>query len=342
MTRILSFLALLVCIEAHGADALPKLGAEASNVTASGLSSGGFMAVQLHVAHSAIVKGAGVVAGGPYYCAQGSVWTAYYNCTDPGVFVPLPQTAALRAEAEAQAKAGRIDATSHLASGRAWLFAGSKDRTVSRDVVEALNGFYVGYKVKTVIVRDKPAGHAMPTVNAGNPDCGVTKAPFINDCDYDAAGELLQQLLGPLTAPSAKEGGRLLQFDQKEFAKGDAKAISMDDAGYVYVPKTCEAEQCRVHVALHGCRQGAGEIGEQFVREAGYNRWADANRLIVLYPQAIARYGRAFGSWSFVWNPRGCWDWWGYTGALYHTRQGPQLPALKAMLERLSAPKEAR
>src|SRR6266850_4113649 len=94
---------------AFAAEPLPALGADAGNVTVSGLSSGGFMAVQLHVAHSAIVKGAGVVAGGPYYCAQGSVWTAYYNCTDPGIFVPVPQTTALRAEAEAQAKAGHID-----------------------------------------------------------------------------------------------------------------------------------------------------------------------------------------------------------------------------------------
>ena len=198
MTRVFSFLALLACIEAHGAEPLPMLGAEASNVTVSGLSSGGFMAVQFHVAHSAIVKGAGVVAGGPYYCARGSLWTAYYNCTDPGLFVPLPQTSVLRAEAEAQAKAGRIDATSHLASGRAWLFAGSKDRVVSRDVVEALNGFYAAYKVRTLVVRDKPAGHAMPTMDAGNADCGVTQSPFINDCDYDGAGELLRHLLGPL------------------------------------------------------------------------------------------------------------------------------------------------
>ena len=338
--RAFAFSIFLVCVKAVAADSLPMLGADAANVTVSGLSSGGYMAVQLHVAHSAIVKGAGVVAGGPYYCARGSLWSAYYNCTDPGLFVPLPQTSVLRAEAEAQAKAGRIDATSQLASGRAWLFAGSKDHVVSRDVVEALNGFYAAYKVATLVVRDKPAGHAMPTLDAGNPDCGASQTPFINDCDYDGAGELLRQLLGPLQAPAAKESGRLLAFDQREFSKGDAKALSMDDTGYAYVPKACEAGQCRVHVALHGCRQGAGEIGERFVREAGYNRWADANRLIVLYPQAVARYGWTFGSASFIWNPRGCWDWWGYTGALYHTKEGPQIRALKAMLDRLSAPKE--
>jgi poly(3-hydroxybutyrate) depolymerase len=342
MKRLFVFLIFSVCAKAFAADPLPALGASASEVTVSGLSAGGFMAVQLHVAHSAIVKGAGVVAGGPYYCAQGSVWTAYYNCTDPGLLVPLPSTAALRGEAEKQAKAGRADATSNLASSRAWLFAGAKDRVVSRDVVEALNGFYAAYKVKTLIVRGKPAGHAMPTVNAGNADCGVTQPPFINDCDYDAAGELLRHLLGSLEAPSAKEAGRLLNFDQKEFSGNDPKALSMGDTGYVYVPAACESGQCRVHVALHGCRQGAGEVGEQFVRAAGYNRWADANRLIVLYPQAIARNGWDFASSTFIWNPRGCWDWWGYTGPLYHTKQGPQIRALKAMLDRLSAPRSSR
>ena len=54
----------------------------------------------------------------------------------------------------------------------------------------------------------------------------------------------------------------------------------MDETGCAYVPKECERERCRIHVAFHGCRQGAAEIGERFVREAGYNRWADAKRLL--------------------------------------------------------------
>jgi poly(3-hydroxybutyrate) depolymerase len=338
--RVFAFSIILVCVKALSAEPLPAMGASAREITTSGLSSGGFMAVQLHVAHSAIVKGAGVVAGGPYYCAQGHLRRAYYNCTDPGLFAPFPALSLLKAEAEAQAKAGRIDPTAGLASARAWLFSGTKDRTVSRDAVEGLFAFYRGYKVNTVIVRDKPAGHAMPTENAGDPECGATRSPFINDCDYDAAGALLAHLIGGMLPAVAKESGRLLRFDQGEFAGGPASAISMADDAYVYVPKACETDVCAVHVALHGCRQGAGEIGERFVREAGYNRWADANRLIVLYPQVIARYGWAFGSASFIWNPRGCWDWWGYTGALYHTKEGPQIRALKAMLDRLGAPKK--
>jgi hypothetical protein len=82
-------------------------------------------------------------------------------------------------------------------------------------------------------------------------------------------------------------------------------------------------------------------IGERFVREAGYNRWADTNRLVVLYPQAIARNGWGGSGWrpTFVFNPRGCWDWWGYTNAQYHTKLGPQVRAVKAMVDRLAAPR---
>jgi poly(3-hydroxybutyrate) depolymerase len=77
-------------------------------------------------------------------------------------------------------------------------------------------------------------------------------------------------------------------------------------------------------------------VGPVFVRESGFNRWADGNRIIVLYPQTISRYG--FGGWpmSFVLNPNGCWDWWGYTGPVYHTRNGAQIRAIRAMLARLA------
>jgi poly(3-hydroxybutyrate) depolymerase len=303
-----------------------------STATVSGVSSGAYMAVQFHVAHSSRVKGVGALAGGPYYCAQGSLWTAYYNCMTPGSFAPLPSTARLREQTESFAAGGRIDPTSNLESARVWLFSGTRDDTVTREVVEGLYNFYSAYKAASVIVRDKPAGHAMVTEAAGNSDCGATRPPFINDCDYDAAGTLLQYLLGPLAPPSASPLGRLESFEQASFG---GYAIGMDDEGYFYLPKECETQRCRVHVAFHGCRQGRDQVQEQFARDAGYNRWADTNRIIVLYPQAIAR-------WWWIYNPKGCWDWWGYTGAQYHTRDGAQIRAVKAMLDRLSEPRPAR
>jgi hypothetical protein len=78
----------------------------------------------------------------------------------------------------------------------------------------------------------------------------------------------------------------------------------------------------------------------RFVDGAGYNRWADSNRIVVLYPQVQPRYGLAIGSWQWLNNPFGCWDWWGYTGSDYATQGGVQIKAVRAMLERLAAPRQ--
>jgi hypothetical protein len=313
---------------AIAAEQLPGYGADASTFTVSGVSSGGYMAVQMHLAHSSRVTGVGALAAGPYYCAQGSLWTAMNHCMTPGAWTPLPRLEILKGQADRFAAERLIDPAENLAKARVWLFSGSLDRTVQPAVVDGLGRFYALYKTKFVLVRDKPAGHAMVTEHAGSA-CGATEPPFINDCDYDAAGELLRHVLGNLSPPATKVDGRLLIFDQQVFGK--AKSISMADAGYVYVPRACDTERCRVHIVFHGCRQGIEAVGERFVRDAGYNRWADTNRLIVLYPQVIARWAW----WTF--NPRGCWDWWGYTGQNYATKDAVQIRAVLGMVERLGA-----
>ena len=323
-------LLLVLSSAALAADRLPGYGAQAASLTVSGVSSGGYMAVQMHIAHSSRVKGVGALAAGPYYCAQGSLWTAMSNCMRPGGWNPLPDINALKARTERFARDGAIDPAAGIVDARVWLFSGTRDLTVGTRVVEALSGFYALFNAELVFVKDKPAGHAMVTENAGNA-CGETEPPFINDCDYDAAGELLRHLLGKLAPAVAQPDGRLIAFDQREFA--DVHAISMADDGYAYVPRACDSQPCRIHVAFHGCRQNAQAVGERFVREAGYNRWADSNRLIVLYPQTIAR-------WWWVYNPRGCWDWWGYTGAGYATKAAPQMRAVLGMVERLAAPRK--
>ena len=156
-------------------------GVIASGVTASGVSSGGYMAVQLQVAHSATVSGVGVIAGGPYYCAQGSMFTALYNCMTPGWWTPAPSATFLKTEANTTAVSGHIDPTKNLAKSRVWLFSGRSDHVVSSQVVEAVRDFYAAYKASVTLVSDKPAGHGMVTENAGNA-CGTTASPFIVHC----------------------------------------------------------------------------------------------------------------------------------------------------------------
>lgn len=335
--------ALLLCtVSAAAQQPLPRLGVSTNDVTVSGISSGGYMAGQFQVAYSSIVRGAGIVAGGPYYCAQGSVRRALNNCmAASGNDLPPSADETLKTVKQL-AEAGRIDPLKNLSDDRVWLLAGGNDKTVLPPVMDALDAFYRATLPAAAIsfVKVPDAGHAMlsvadPKANA----CPTTEAPFINRCqDIDAAGKLLTHLLGPLQPPAPAPAGEMVVFDQRPFIAGRPVDASLADEGYAFVPASCRNGGCKVHVAFHGCLQNAGEIGRRFVDGAGYNEWAASNRIVVLYPQTVRRYGLAWGSFRWLLNPKGCWDWWGYTGENYHTRDGVQMRAVRAMIETLGMP----
>jgi len=337
---------IIVCVllqPTHAAPPLPALGADLTGLTVSGVSSGGQMAVQFQVAHSRLVQGVGVIAGGPYYCAEGSIWQALTSCMSPSSWAPLPAAEELRARAETVARSGRIDPLAGLRDDRVWLFSGGQDTVVKPPVMDSLAAFYSSWLPPEAIqyVKRADAAHAMisvadPQANA----CGSSQTPYINRCgDFDAAGQLLAHLLGPLQAP-ATAGGDTVSFDQQPFVTGKAIDASLADEAYLHVPHVCRQVACRIHVVFHGCRQSTAQIGRRFVDRAGYKRWANSNRLLILYPQTTPRHGPGWGSWTWINNPFGCWDWWGYSGPDYHTRDGAQIKAVRAMLERLAAPRE--
>ena len=333
---------LLLAAGTHAAPALPQLGASTSDLTVSGISSGGYMAVQFQVAYSSLVRGAGVIAGGPYYCAAGAVGRALANCMEPSGKDTPPAPAETMATIKQLAKAGKIDSPEHLSDDRVWLFSGGNDKTVAPPVMDALAAFYRETLPDSAIryVKLPDAGHAMPSVSDTQPNaCNTSNPPFINRCkDFDAAGQLLAHLLGSLKPATSAADGEIIAFDQRPFIKGSAADASLADEGYAFVPNNCRSGQCRVHVAFHGCRQNAGEVGRRFIEGAGYNHWAASNRLIVLYPQTIARSGFAFGSTQWLLNPKGCWDWGGYAGDNYHTRDGVQMRAVRSMIDTLGMP----
>ncbi|HVF62537.1 MAG TPA: fibronectin type III domain-containing protein [Casimicrobiaceae bacterium] len=340
-TAALCVVAAAVSLAASAAAApLPPLdgfNVDLSATSVSGISSGGYMANQFHVAHSSIVIGAGILAAGPFYCAKGNVATALTDCTTPSALNPPDVGYSIRVTDDYASRAA-IDATAHLGRSKVWLFSGTLDATVYPIVVDRLHEYYRHYVPSANIVYDKSvsAAHAMVTENYGHPctyqgDGNRPDDVFINDCDYDAAGRLLAHIYGPLEPPAATLSGTIVTFDQGEFI-ADPVAHSMNPAGYAYVPEACDdGASCKVHVAFHGCRQQPARIGDRFYVNAGYNRWADANRLIVLYPQTI------HSDLPPVYNPRGCWDWWGYDDPNYATRSGRQMLAVKTMLDRLAS-----
>lgn len=70
---------------------LPKYNVSFDDVSVSGISSGGYMAAQMHFAYSKTIrKGAGVIAGGPVYCSQGNVNIATGPCMADTVSRNLP------------------------------------------------------------------------------------------------------------------------------------------------------------------------------------------------------------------------------------------------------------
>ena len=308
------------------AEELPQLNVQLDQTSVSGLSSGAYMAGQFHLAFSDSVIGAGLVAGGPYNCAEGSLAFALSRCMS--TVVGTPDAAELFEAASGFAEAGQIDALSNLADDRVYVFSGSEDDTVEPVLGAQTAAFYrlAGVSAANLAhVTEFAAGHGFATEDFGNEDCAVTESPFINDCDYDQAGAILQHIYGPLNPPAANLGGQVVAFDQGDFIS-NPNAHSMGDTGFLYLPEACAAGQsCRVHIAFHGCRQTSGDIGDLFYTRTGFNGWADTNKLIILYPQAHSGPG----------NPRSCWDWWGYDGADYALRSGRQMAAVKAMLDRL-------
>lgn len=327
---------------------LAALHANISETSVSGISAGAYMAGQFQISHSLIVSGAAIIAGGPYGCAEsiyadmmlgpGAIFLNLSKAINGCMLNALapwgvPDPALLARKVEKLAADGRIDPLQGLANDRVYFFSGSEDHTVVPAIVAAAVEFYADLGLKPdqlKHVTNVSAGHAFVTEDHGGA-CARSAAPFVVDCDYDQAGAVLAHIYGTLNGRAAEATGTYIEFDQEPFTK-DLRDHGLAASGIVYVPATCASSTvCRVHIAFHGCSQTRAATGDAFTRDTGFARWADTNALIVLYPQVD----------SSTINPQGCWDWWGYTGREYLTRDAPQIRAVYRMLERLGAPRSA-
>lgn len=337
MRKILSLLALLFASAlAHAGDApsLPKLQLDPARVAVAGLSSGAYMAAQAQIAYPEIFHGAALVAGGPYGCAGGQLATAIGSCMKGA---PAPDVGALVARARKLSADGRIGPLAQLAGSHVYLLHGKDDAMVAPSVAEAGARFYDSLRdsvpgLEGMRVRDDGArafAHNLPVAGKGD-DCGTSVSPFLGHCGFDAAGTIFAELFGKPAHAVTAPRGELRTFGQ-DALRPDGKDAFLAAEGYVYLPPSCAAgKPCGLLVALHGCKQNAEAVGEAFVRDAGFNRWADAYDVAVLYPQARASFAPL--------NPQACWDWWGYSGADYDTRQGVQLRWLVDAVRALGLP----
>ncbi len=307
------------------ASKLMPLSVNPAAITVSGVSAGGFMAVQMHVALSSVFKGAASVAGGIYWCAQGDAMAAQSTCMKSPASLTVNT---FLQKAKSDEAAGKIEKLDNIKTAKIFIYAGKQDTIVNPVSSNKLYEFYskltpaanIKYK------NDVPSGHGWVTNHFGAA-CGSQVSPWISNCNYDLAGDLLTQMYGPLNPPAPPSPDlkkQLYTFDQSEF---QTSMPSLFQTGFVYIPKMCQTQRsgCRLHVNFHGCQMGPNYIQDKYVANTGLNEWAETNGIIVLYPQANASIG----------NPYGCWDWFGYTGADYVNKNGPQVIAIQKMVYRL-------
>ncbi|MDM0110782.1 fibronectin type III domain-containing protein [Variovorax sp. J22R133] len=328
---------LLPAFPARSAVPLPKLNIDTTATTVSGLSSGGFMANQLGYAYSSTFRGVGVFAAGPYMCAGHSNYTAcMYNAS-----ISTQMLNTMQADINNWSGTA-IDNKTNVAQQKVYLFVGNSDTTVGPNPMNAVQTQYTANGVTAAnmeYVKRAGAAHTFPTDfdATGNNGCGSASSPYISNCSYDGAKAVLTKLYGPLNARNDAPGAaNYIEFDQTAFTSNPGMAPT----GWVYVPAACAngTTACRVHVALHGCQQNYATVGDRFIKNTGYSRWADTNRIVVLFPQTrVDNTSRPTSASGSLANPNGCWDWIGWYGSNFAQRAGSQQVAIKAMVDQLSS-----
>jgi len=313
-------------------------------VTLSGYSSGGMMAQYLFVSHSSLFSGLGVFQHTFYSCGSGALdiddwdrrctilppWTGS-DVDDPRLGINFIREYARR---------GLIDPVSNIqgkplyvfAAGSGWLFTREMNLRVGEVFAPFINN---PPSIVNVVLND--ANLTFPSNRADLPPCSgpSTQTPHqVSNCGYNGALEALKWILQPtpLVTPNANPGPPSLpqplqEFDQSEFFDPLERA-DMDETGFVYIPTICKSGevQCLLHFYFHGCWTGRRFVSNTHIVNSGYLEVAEANGIIMVFPQA----------YDSAENRIGCWDTFGFTGRLFATQRGAQVKVVKRMLDRIT------
>lgn len=172
---------------------------------------------------------------------------------------------------------------------------------------------------------------------------------------YSMVKDMLDHIYGDIKDPVAPNG-RILSYQQLDFVDDPKiktiRGLHQHGIGeklYVYMPEACAkgSGACdKLHVALHGCQQFpewtfTGKVGS---KQAGkkiqfgdlfyngpFNGVAEANDIIVLYPQAYN-----IGHDEDDINPYGCWEFWPFYKEdryNYYTKDGVGMRMIKNMVD---------
>jgi poly(3-hydroxybutyrate) depolymerase len=327
--------------------ALHHIGAMRNDtLTISGISAGAAMAIQFEYAFSSFVRAAGIVAGLPFYCAEGEVGLALTCMDSPELIDSL----SLLSEANSLQELTLLDPLTGIKGHTVRMFSGTLDTVVAQGSMRVAESMYqllgVSHLNSTFTV---PAEHSWVTDQYGNA-CSHLGTPYVNNCAFDFAGMFLRDAFANLNLPfnatrnTKSSMSNVVAFDQTAYG-ADPSLNSMATSGYLYIPPQCSvkvlhpvgdaaargldvqaSQTCHVHINFHGCLQNAATVGLDYIQQNTLNEWADSNNIVILYPQVAS---------DDLMNPNSCFDWWGYAGGDYMTKTGPQMVMIRSMVENL-------
>eukprot|EP01079_Euglenida_sp_SAG-EU17-18_P011361 gene11361-2068_t len=308
----------------------------ARRLTISGISSGADFAIQFSVAHSNIVAGVAAFAGIPYHCDRGPFNRDPYHrdlCKSKPHRVNVSDLVSLTHELESTGAISPV--TPGVTTAFVYLFWGGLDPFYRPGSVANTRDYYLGLGLSAshvAYVEMPEAGHAVPTLDYGDP-CGTTGrgTKVLQLCGYDGAGQALAHLLGPSPGTRGSfELSLLLNFSQVEHcsdAAAQGKKLASQGAvaqGSCIYPSPAANREPRSAAFIFPSMDG--RYGLQYVKHSGFNQWAEARRLAVLYPQLHrTRRSKIQGI--------ACWDSYGDSGEAYCTQSGPQVTAVKSMAD---------
>jgi hypothetical protein len=316
-------------------------------VTISGLSSGGYMAGQFHIAHSKHIKNVAIFSAGPYYCSLGDFDKISKDC------MANPENLDLNLLVNIAKEFSDLklnDDLAYLKDAKVYNFMGLKDTRVLPGVSQKLDEFYQIFDAKVMNEVVEDSQHAFPTDNPENNKCDYLGFPFINNCEINGAYNALKYITSDfkknkfdafekldnyreILKNSKIKLENLIEINQSQYF--NYENISMNEKAFVYIPDNCKNKQnvCDLHVAFHGCRQTLDHIQMSFIEKTGYLQVAEIFDFVLLFPQAKL-------SEDIPFNPNGCWDFWGYNTSLkisshedgdkkyFSTKKGKQIAAV--------------
>lgn len=256
-------------------------------------------------------------------------------------------------------KARLISPKKNIAKQKVFIYHGTKDDVIKSSMSEMLHQFYssMGVPEKSITTVHKDGGHNFPTDRNDGISCDEEKVPYIANCNYDLAKNILENLLGRKLDRAPIRTENLYAVTQKN------NPDSIQTYGYLYANQYClnNPSNCDLHVALHGCKMSDDYdeefqsfyeskvqltrvlgIDEQafkvrhrqmgariFALNSGYAEYAEtkSNRLMIYFPQT------RISQKNYPANPKGCWDWYGWTGPLYATNKGSETQWLMEQIQ---------